>query len=168
MTKTKLYVGISIVGIIAATAAGAAYKEIQRDQACKYKDYYSEHQAKCDEGHVFLSPFSGNKRDRAIRVAHAEDDGFSSYGRRQVVSIVPDFQGTNESNNNNTLYMYTQTTANVANSGGAQPSYGWATPRAADAGIRYMNAPVYAYAPRYVHRHVTVTTRRYVNDDVAR
>ncbi len=153
MTKTKLYVGISIVGIIAATAAGAAYKEIQRDQACKYKDYYSEHQAKCDEGHVFLSPFSGNKRDR---VARAEDDGFSSYGRRQVVSVVPDFQGTNESNNNNTLYMYTQTTANIANSGSAQPSYGWATPRAADAGVRYVNAPVYAYASRHVHRHVKV------------
>src|SRR5258708_20988225 len=61
MTKTKLYAGISIVGILAAAStAGAAYKEIQRDQACKYKDYFAAHEAEC-EGRVFLSPFSNHK-----------------------------------------------------------------------------------------------------------
>ena len=150
----KRYLIAGVVGFASvATAAGAAYKEIQRDQECKYKDYYAEHQAKCDEGHAFLSPFSGNKQ---ARVARAEYEGYSSHQRMAQVSIVPDFQGTNESNNNNTLYMYTQTAANVANSGGTQPSYGWATPRAADAGVRYMNAPVYAYAPRHVYKHVKV------------
>jgi len=155
MTKTKLYIGISIVGILVASAAGAAYKAVPRDQECRYKDYYATHQVQC-EGYSFLSPFSAHKRDR---VASTEYDSFSSYEKRQVVTVVPDFQGTNESNNNNTLYMYTQTAANVAMSGGMQPAYGKAL-TGADVGVRYANAPVYAYAPRHVHRHVTKISAR--------
>ncbi len=153
----KRYLIAGVVGFaIVATAAGAAYKSIPVNlrECDRNKDYYAEHERDCDR-FEYLSPFSGNKGNRArAEYARAEyGGGYSSYPRLAQVSVVPDFHGTNESNNNNTLYMYTQTTANVANSGGVQPSYGQSTPRAADAGVRYANAPAYAYAPRYVHRH---------------